>query len=272
MSYEKMGESSLEYLPCRYGESRLLFRGPRKRMDAEYIAFLGGSETYGKFVSDPFPSLVENALGRECVNFGLMNAGIDVFAEDQAVMEAARGASVTVIQLVGAQNMSNRFYTVHPRRNDRFINASNVMKAVFRDVDFTEFHFTRHMLQTLKEVASDRFEMLREELRQAWQARMRHLISQIEGKIVLLWVQEDSAEASDLLGQSPLFIDEAMVANIAPLVEEVVHVIPSDEARATGTEGMVFNEMEVMAANKLLNPKSHEEIAAALEECLQRVC
>ena len=35
---------------------------------------------------------------------------------------------------------------------------------MFREVDFTEFHFTRHMLQTLQAVAPDRFALVAEEL------------------------------------------------------------------------------------------------------------
>jgi hypothetical protein len=30
-------------------------------------------------------------------------------------------ADVAVQQLMGADNISNRFYTAHPRRNDRFL-------------------------------------------------------------------------------------------------------------------------------------------------------
>ncbi len=36
---------------------------------------------------------------------------------------------------MGAQNLSNRFYAVHPRRNDRFLRASTLMKTIFREVD-----------------------------------------------------------------------------------------------------------------------------------------
>ncbi|MGB3314802.1 MAG: DUF6473 family protein, partial [Albidovulum sp.] len=59
MAYEYAGESALDYLPCRYGQSKLLFRGPRRKLDGAYAAVLGGTETYGKFVAEPFPNIVE---------------------------------------------------------------------------------------------------------------------------------------------------------------------------------------------------------------------
>ena len=93
------------------------------------MAFLGGSETYGKFIQDPFPDLVERALGMTCVNLGYMNAGVDAFIHEAEVLSLAAAAEITVIQLMGAQNMSNRLYRVHPRRNDRFLTASSMMKS-----------------------------------------------------------------------------------------------------------------------------------------------
>ena len=47
MTYDAAGPAPLDYLPCRYGTSKLMFRGPRRRLEAPYIAFLGGPETYG---------------------------------------------------------------------------------------------------------------------------------------------------------------------------------------------------------------------------------
>jgi hypothetical protein len=68
---------------------------------------------------------------------------------DPAIAEA-RAATAIVLQIQGAQTLSNRLYTVHPRRNDRFVRASGILRTIYRDVDFTEFHFTRHMLDHLR--------------------------------------------------------------------------------------------------------------------------
>ncbi len=54
MTYMKLGQAALDYYPCRYGASKLLFRGPRRRLQGDYVAFLGGTETYGKFIETPF--------------------------------------------------------------------------------------------------------------------------------------------------------------------------------------------------------------------------
>ncbi|MFT6075960.1 MAG: hypothetical protein ACJAZ1_002892 [Yoonia sp.] len=40
----------------------MLFRGPRKRLDQPYLAFVGGTETYGKYIEEPYLALVEKAM------------------------------------------------------------------------------------------------------------------------------------------------------------------------------------------------------------------
>ncbi len=274
MAYESLGEGALDYFPCRYGKSKLLFRGPRKKLEGDYAAFIGGTETYGKFIEKPFAALIEAMTGLACVNFGCVNAGIDVFANENTVLDASSQARVTVIQAMGAQNMSNRFYAVHPRRNDRFLRASTLMKTIFRDVDFTEFHFTRHMLSALKSVSEERFNIVRDELKEAWIGRMRLLLEKIEGKTVLLWFAAhtpDEANTLEGLGQDPLFLDRAMIEAVRPLVTEVVEVVPSGAARARGTEGMKFTDLEAPAARELPGVGAHEEVAAALIEPLGRL-
>lgn len=275
MAYEYAGEAALDYFPCRYGASKLLFRGPRRRLDGAYAAAIGGTETYGKFVADPYPALAEQALGLPVVNFGYMNAGADVFLGEPVVIDACRHARVTVIQLTGAQNLSNRFYAVHPRRNDRFLRAATLMKTIFREVDFTEFHFTRHMLSVLRDSAPEKFAMVEEELKAAWVARMRNLLQKIDGRVVLLWIAGAAGAEphgpADGLGHEPLFVDAEMVATIRPLAADLVQVAPSAAALAQGTAGMAFCPLEEPVAAAMPGPAVHAEIAAALVPAMQRL-
>jgi len=83
------------------------------------------------------------------VNLGVLNAGLDVLSSDPAIVAALGQAEAAVLQITSAHNMTNRFYKVHPRRNDRFLKASSVLRTIYPEVDFTEFHFTRHLLSHL---------------------------------------------------------------------------------------------------------------------------
>lgn len=271
MAYEYAGDGGLDYFPCRYGKSKLLFRGPRRVLDGDHCAVLGGSETYGKFVAEPFAALTERALGMPVVNFGYMNAGIDVFVNEPTVIEACSQARVTVVQIMGAQNTSNRFYAVHPRRNDRFLRASALMKGIFREVDFTEYHFTRHMLSSLHRITPDKFAILADELRSAWLSRMRLLLQRIAGDKLLLWLGDyhPDGHRPDELGPEPYLVDEDLVQQLQPLVRGVVRVAPSPAARAAATEGMRFSPLDAPAAGELPGVAVHAEIAAALAPALR---
>jgi hypothetical protein len=274
MTYDALGPGALDYLPCRYGTSKLLFRGPRRDLDQPYLAFIGGTETYGKFIKQPFPAQVQDAIGTNCVNFGFPNAGIDAFAHDPFVVNAATKAMVTVIQVLGAQNMTNRFYAVHPRRNDRFVSASQLLSTIYREVDFADFHFNKHMLKRLLLVSPDRFETVKSELQQAWLARMRLLLGQIKGKTILFWLADhapklNSDSEDQTLGGDPLFVTREMMDGIAPHATKVVEVIASSEAMSAGTEGMVFSQMEALAAAEMMGPGAHAEAAGALSEVIR---
>ncbi|KFE33980.1 DUF6473 family protein [Thioclava atlantica] len=271
MAYEFAGAGALDYLPCRYGKSKLLFRGPRRSLTGSFVAAMGGTETYGKFVATPWPALLEARLNLPVVNFGYLNAGIDVFLNEPQLASASRAARVTVVQLLGAHNMTNRYYAVHPRRNDRFLRASSLMRSVFGGVDFTEFNFTRHMLGALKQRAPEKYALLTQELQASWVQRMTALLSRLEGAKVLLWMGEYHPPCLvDPIGPEPLLVSAEMVDALRPLVHEVVRVEPSARARGEGTSGMVFSELDAPAAARLPGPRVHEETAEALAPVVRR--
>ena len=271
MSVDVLGGNALDYYPCRYAPSKLVFRGPRKDLSQPYVAFLGGTETYGKFIPAPFVSLLEARLGHPCVNFGCLNAGVDVFLRDPMLPETASRAMLTVLQVPCAHNLSNRLYMVHPRRNDRFVTATRMLEAIFPDVDFATFHFTKHMLGHLRRISEDRYWIVEQELRQSWIARMRTLMERIEGPIVLAWISPRAPGDLDRLEVEPMHVTADMVSIVRGRADEYVEVSLSADALRSPLEGMVFDQMEVPAAREMLGPQAHEEIAEALAPVLARL-
>lgn len=274
MAYAFPGEGSLDYYPCHYGSSRLLFRGPKRDIERAFVAVMGGTETYGKFVPLPFPDLIERRLGLPVANLGCMNAGPDVFLNEDAITQVAARASVTVVQLLGAHNLSNRYYAVHPRRNDRFLGATPLLRSIFPRVDFTEFNFTRHMLMSLQASSADRFEVVAEELRAAWVSRMKTLLSRLGPRAVLLWVSDiipPSPSRRVNLGCNPLLLDSEMISAIRPAAAGYVEAVISAEALSHGIEGMSFAPMEAPAAAGVPGPVAHQEIAELMLPILHKL-
>lgn len=274
MAYALASEGALDYFPCRYGTSGLLARGPRRSLDRPYVAFLGGNETYGRFIPDPFPDLVEEEVGYGAVNLGCCNAGLDLYLSDPGLTEVAAGAEAAVLQVLGAGNLTNRYYKVHPRRNDRFLGPTPLLKTLFRDVDFTEFTFTRHLLFTLQERSPDRFEVLADELRSTWLARMAELMARLPQRSVLLWVADQpppKVGRRARMAQDPLLIDAEMLAAVRPLARAYVEVVVRHDETAPGRDlgGMVFAPEERKAAHRLPGPKLHRDVAKLLAQALE---
>jgi Domain of unknown function (DUF6473) len=263
MSFEVPGAGAPDELRCRYGSSKLVFRGPFRDLNKPYVAFLGGSETYGKHVQTPFVALLDDEIGKNCVNLGVVNAGLDAFVNDPETLVMARNADEVVVQILGAHNLSNRFYRVHPRRNDRFLAASPLLSAIYREVDFTDFNFTKHMLGSLQKVSPERFETVKTEIQQAWLSRMRLLIQMIEKDVSLLWLRyPDDVEN---LGPEPLAITGAMVDQLRPIARDVVEIKVAPARQTDEVGDMVFAQMQAPAAAHLIGPSAHRQIAVTLK-------
>lgn len=209
------------------------FEGDRPRVmrappEGPYVAVVGGSETCGRGLAEPYPALLGRELGVACVDLGRHNASVEAFLRDPGAVRVCQGAALTVLAVTGAANLSNRLYSVHPRRNDRFTRPAPALRVLFPEVDFAEICFTRHLLLTLRSLGPDRFEIVREELRIAWAARMEAFLDRIGPRVVLLWFAPHPpppAEAEEgPLGTGPLFVSAPMLEALRPRVRAIVTV------------------------------------------------
>lgn len=265
MTYEYPGAGALDYQPCRYGRSKLVFRGPSVRLDVPYDVALGGTETYGKFIAQPFAAQVGAKTGRVMLNLGGLSTGPDCWLHDPILPEVAARARVKVVQVTGAHNMTNPLYTVHWRRNDRFLAPTPALRRLYPEVDFTDFAFTGHLLAVLRLRGRGRFEELAGVLRRNWIARMGELLARLGGPCVLLWMarQPPLPPGRTPPGlDDPVLVDAGMLAALRPRVAAVVEAVappPADPA-----EGMVFAPLERAAAEGLPGPCAHRAAAMAL--------
>lgn len=262
---------ALNYQMCRYAGAKIMSRGPLRDPGRDYVAFIGGADTFGQFVPTAFPDLVERQTGQTCLNLGSPNAGIDAFLSDPSLMGLCARARMTVIQITGTQYMSNRFFTVDPRRNNRFIRASKLLKAIYFDVDFSRFETTDDMLAALASAAPDRLHLVRAEMQTAWVARMRSLIAAVDGPVILLWAADHPpAEAGQIAGtcRAPLFVNRPMLKALKGEDVQLVQVVASREEIAQGFSRMHLGEADCAAAVELLGPLVHTRIANCLSTVL----
>lgn len=268
MSYELKSAGVLSGGTCCYAGSRLPVRGPKRDLDSPYIAFLGGTEVFGRFVKTPFADVSEALLKMPCVNLAAVNAGLDTFASDKALLGVAREARLSVMQVLGAQNVSNRYYRVHPRRNDRFLQAQPALKTLFPEVDYTEFHFNKHLLTTLQGISAERFAEVRDHLQETWLEMMGQVIAELEGRVVLLRVSYD-LKGNGAFNHEPVLVERSMVEALRSRVAGVVEVAVAPAGLVDDFDGMIMGELDFPAAQHMLGPKEHARIGCTLAETLQ---
>jgi len=141
-------------------------------------------------------------------------------------------------------------------------------------VDFTEFNFTRHLLSTLEAAGAEKFEMVKQELREAWVARMKMLVAQIDSPVVLLWLSDHSPEECTTCSSEagdPLFVDRAMLREVEPFIADLVEVVVDPGDRAEGLSQMIFADLDEPAARGMLGAVAHARAAAALTPALERL-
>lgn len=221
------------------GSTRLEFRDPPRNLGSDDIICLGSTETFGKFVATPFAAHLAAQTGRACLNLGLPMASVDAFLHDSGAMNMAQQAGHRIVQIMGAHGLSNRFYAVHPRRNDRFLRASLQLTTLYPEVDFSEICFVKHLLSRLWETSPERFCILRQELQQAWAGRMASFLRRIGPETHLLWFAPQPPtdtpweERCAPLRAEPAFVTKAMLDALRPLVTGVVEV-------STAVDGIAF--------------------------------
>lgn len=269
MAFLTSGAGAPDYAPCQYGASKLVFRGPPRDMGGRYGVVIGGTETFGKYVAQPFAEHLEAALGMPVVNLGVSNGGPEVFLAEAEVTRIARNARTVVVQVLGAQNQSNLYYTVHPRRNDRVLGVTGAMRALYPEVDFTEFHFTRHLLQSLHGVSRGRFGLVVAELQARWVERMAAFLRGLGERTVLMWTgaQPPLVDASQQIGpRYPAFVDKAMVQKMAALVARQIEFCPAMERPAPDD---IMQNLAIEAG--VLGMRAHRDIADRLVPVLREL-
>ncbi|WP_217357426.1 DUF6473 family protein [Ruegeria arenilitoris] len=267
MSYHESGATGVEESVCRYGASKLWFRGPKRALRVPYVACVGGTETFGRFVDSPFPAALEQRLEMQCLNLGSLFTGAEGLARDPEILSLMNGAEVCVLQLPSALNQSNRFYRVHPRRNDRVLQATSDLSALYPEVDFADVHFVRHLMSRLSAFSDARFEVVAAELRRAWAEALRTLLDNVTSRVLLLWLDWDHSPAVglDARGVSdPVPITQAMIDGVSDGGVATVKMTVRPSGASDDLEDMLFGTMQQPMAEYMIGPATHRAIAERL--------
>ncbi len=225
------------------------------------MACVGGDETFGRFLEQPYPALLEQRLGCDCVNFGSVFCGVEALSTDRGLRDLVARAHLCILKAPDIPGQTNRFYRVHPRRNDRFVEPTKDLLSLYPDMDFTNVHFVGHLLKLLQAKNDARFETVRQELRAGWVRRCSTLLREIDVPVVLLWlrVRRHHDQAHELVP-----VDAASVAELQPFCASVVEMPVSVSGESDHLEDLLFGTLQQPMAEHMLGPSAHRAIANQL--------
>ncbi|MGY6411116.1 MAG: DUF6473 family protein [Alkalilacustris sp.] len=229
MTYLRMGAEVLFPASSVPAGIRLRVRGPVRPAQVGLIAALGGAATFGKGVTRAWPELLGTATGRGVVNLGAVGAGPEALLGDPALLELATQATAVVLEVPGAIAVGNRFYRVHPRRNDRVVEALAPLRALFPDLDLHDVTFAGALMERLWLCDPQRAAEVVAATQTAWVASMVKLMDRLGPGVRLLWLGDQPPPAAVRLpvsGAAPALVTRAMLEALSPkgavLVEALV--------------------------------------------------
>lgn len=256
---------------CQHDGLTGQFRGPACDLDRSRLAYLGGCDGYGEFLADPLPDLASRDLGLPCANYAQPGAGVDFLLSNPDLLSRAGGARAVILQVSGAHQLSNRYFSVHPRRNDRFTGPSRALRNLFPRVDFFEIHFTRHLMRVLERANSNAFAVVVEELRAVWTQKMGQILDQIEAPVLLLWFADHApGDSHGHAPRAPLFITPGMLDVFSKRVSRL-DVVVSPQALTQDALLAPEGPGGCVRARHLLGPAAHAEAAAQVVPALSRL-
>lgn len=268
MTSEPIPFQSRPFIHCRYGASPLAFRGPKRPSTGRFIACLGGGETYAKFVQKPYCDLLETVLNIPCLNLSCPHAGPDVFLKDPAICALVSTAELTIVQTPSPVNLSNKFYKVHPRRNDRFTAPCKALRKLYPEIDFFEVNFCGHLIQLLSKIDPKRFRVIVAELHATWLNRMSELITLSSGPVLLLHLVKLNAAGQKITEGTeaiPPTFYEYLAGRGAQILTVQAPVGQMEQKHVPPHEGPFAAEMFGPAAHRKIATLAAPLIASALK-------
>ena len=282
MAEHQIDDPLFDYKIYRFGRTPQVFRGPQPDLRDHYIAFIGGSNTFGRYNDSPYADQIGDRIGRTVLNLGTDGAGPGFFLGDPEVLRSAMDADLTIVTVMCAPATSNRMFAVRPRRNLRLHTISDLLAGIYPEVDFSRFSFTKGMLKHLHALDESRFKLVVNEMKNAWIGRMQTLLSTIETKTLLFYLSERdpddiSTPSGDITDMKyPQFVDRAMLDAVKPAADGYVECVTSagmpQDLRVDGHAVLFRPTGEPINENtEFASPEMHAAATEALMPEIQRL-
>ena len=210
MHYQDVDRAIIDYGLVQFPGTNEWIRGPLpgSLLEGGYLAFLGAAQTFGRFATHPFPTLVGDDLRCEVLNLGFAGAGPKEFLRRSRYIEAANRARLVVVQVLSARSIDN----------SHFANP-NADLLVERGTPGARPRHSEPAYDKLLQTHSRSYvEALVVETRNRYVAEMTTLLSAIRSPKILFWFSRRMPDyearydfVGNLFGHFPQLVNRPMI-------------------------------------------------------------
>ena len=169
----------------------LELRGP-KLAQADYIAYLGAAQTFGRYCCKPFPTLLGQQLQLGTLNLGSGGKGPQYYLQNPQTLDLVNNAQLAVVQVMSGRSISNSLFE-STRGGRSGIRRSNGKKTT-SNIIFYELVSG----QDKRGLDPNFLQQLVEETRENYVAAMVELLENIKVPTILLWFSVRSPEYQEI--------------------------------------------------------------------------
>ena len=192
--YQNLDKDIIDYEI--YDFQGLKLRGS-KLGNTKYIAYIGASQTFGRFCQEPYPNILGKRLDIGTLNFGIGGKGPTYFLTNQTILEALNEAELVVIQVLSGRSVSNSVFESQDggMHGIRLIDG----KKMRSDDLFSQLISGKDKRGLSREF----MENLVKETRENYVKNTIDLLKAIKPPKILLWLSTRTPEYKEIYGLTP---------------------------------------------------------------------
>lgn len=206
-------------------QEKFLIRGPQlSRIEkGNYFVCLGAAQTFGRFCEKPYPTLLQEMIELDVLNFGRGGAGPSFFLNLQShekFLEFLNNARFVIIQVLSGRSQENSLYATeglgmyYKRTDGTRINANDAYRELLQTKD----------RKLIKKIVS--------ETRNNWANNFQELLQEITAPKILFWFSERKPSYREkytsldkLWGAFPHLVNKKMVNRLRKYCDDYVECV-----------------------------------------------
>lgn len=239
--YQERDREIVDYKMYPLGDTGLWFRGsaPNTLETGQYFVCIGAAQTFGCFCNQPFPELLEEALGLPVLNLGYGGAGPYFFLKHPSLLDYINRAKFVIVQVMSGRSESNLLFDsggleLLTRRSDGVkVGADAAYRALLEDSIWRKMPIGKRYFQRADSLLGDKkVKRIVTETRRNWVSHYQELLDKVTVPKILFWFskrspqyQEQYDRLSNLFSDFPQLVNAKMVSEVEETCDEYVECV-----------------------------------------------